>query len=254
MKKFVIIGIIVIGLIVVCMNITTPKQRLNRLLEKMSITNEIVIGYSETSYNLKEEFESDGLKYSVVDHITDKNKIEEIISLYSDISVSDGLVTTMQYDGSTNIYILRFLDKDGNVLLEGTKTYLKDDKNTENILMNEDNQNKLQEIINSYIKINLSCVKNKIMTYITTEDANYNVVDISDITKLNADYSEIIKSNVGNIYAIVKGNNEVIKDFDNYFKKNYKGYKKIDLSQNYVVYVYSANEYNIEDLRNCENK
>lgn len=81
-KKYVITGIIVIGLIVLCLNITTPKQRLNRLLEKMPDTNEIVIGYSELSYNLKEAFESDGLKYSVVGHITDKENVKTSRKFY----------------------------------------------------------------------------------------------------------------------------------------------------------------------------
>ena len=231
-KKYVIVGIIAIGLIVLCLNITTPKQRLNRLLEKMPDTNEIVIGYSELSYNLKEEFESSGLKYSVVGHITDVDT--------ADLNIST--------------YILRFLNKDGNVILESTFTHLKDSKYAELFEMSKNNQNKLEEIINSYIKINLGCVKEKIMTYIITEDANYNIVSIDEVTDLNVDYSEIIKSNVGHIYAIVKGNNEVIKDFDNYFKKNYKGYKKIELNQNYIVYVYSKNNFDIEELRKCESK
>jgi len=251
-KKYVIVGIIAIGLIVLCLNITTPKQRLNRLLEKMSDTNEIVIGYSELSYNLKEEFESSGLKYSVVGHITDKEKVQEIINLYSNVKSISNYVDTADLNIST--YILRFLNKDGNVILESTFTHLKDSKYAELFEMSKNNQNKLQEIINSYIKINLGCVKEKIMTYITTEDANYNIVSIDEVTDLNVDYSEIIKSNVGHIYAIVKGNNEVIKDFDNYFKKNYKGYKKIELNQNYIVYVYSKNNINIEELRKCENK
>lgn len=251
-KKYVITGLIIVGLIVICLNITTPEQRLNKLLEKMPDTNEIVIGYSELSYNLKDEFESDGQKYSVVAHITDKEKVQEIINLYSNVKSISNYVDTAELD--IPAYILRFVNNEGSVILESTFTHLKNDKNYEIFEMNLDSKNQLQEIINSYIKINLGCVKEKIMSFITTEDANYNIISIDEVTELNVDYSEIIKSNIGNIYAIVKGNNEVIQDFDIYFKTNYKGYKKIELNQDYIVYVYSKNNFAIEDLRKCENK
>ena len=66
-------------------------------------------------------------------------------------------------------------------------------------------------------------------------------------------YSKIVSTIIG-IYAIIKTNNdEVINEFDEFFRKNYEGYHKANLDDNYIVYIFNGS-YDFDlasDLKVC---
>lgn len=87
--------------------------------------------------------------------------------------------------------------------------------------------------------------------YITTELVSPKEKALKDIIKVNMDnveYSKVMATDNGRIYVIIKTNDDkIIKNLDNYFNKNYKGYQKATLDDKYCVYLYNAlNDFNLE--------
>ena len=103
--------------------------------------------------------------------------------------------------------------------------------------------------------LNLECLKSSLGGYITTEKEEPEEESLANLITYDdnsLEYSYIMKSKVG-IYAILKTNdNTIVKDLDNYFTKEYPGYKSIT-SNDYKIYVYNErNDFNLDnDIASC---
>lgn len=244
--------IIILG-IYMALNITTRKDRLNNLLKKMNNTETLIIGYNDVLKNNLETFTNNEVSYYKLAKITDKEKIEEVIKLFNSVKVPDNKTSTMPliYDE----YIFNFLDKDGNVLVTADFRSLSKDKYSETFEMNEDTNNKLMSFIHNNIPIDLSNVKTKLNEYIginENTDFNYEIKFIEDIIDNINDinYSRVVVTDNNRIYALVNTkNSDSLELINDYFKKNYKGYKKKDLNNNFYVFIHSDIEYNLDSLR-----
>lgn len=243
--------IIILG-IYMALNITTSKDRLNNLLKEMNNTETLIIGYNDILKNNLETFTNNGVSYYKLAEITDKEKIEEVIKIFNSIKVPDNKISTMPLINEE--YLLRFLDKDGNVLVTADFNSLSKDKYSETFKMTDENKNKLISFINNNIQVNLSNVKIKLNEYIginENTDFNYEIKFIEDIIDniKDIDYSRVVVTDNNRIYALVNTkNSDSLEKIDKYFKDNYKGYKKKDLNNNFYVFIHSDIEYNLDSL------
>lgn len=243
--------IIILG-IYMALNITTSKNRLNNLLKEMNNTETLIIGYNDILKNNLETFTNNGVSYYKLAEITDKEKIEEVIKIFNSIKVPDNKISTMPLINEE--YLLRFLDKDGNVLVTADFNSLSKDKYSETFKMTDENKNKLISFINNNIQVNLSNVKTKLNEYIginENTDFNYEIKFIEDIIDNIKDinYSRVVVTDNHRIYALVNTkNSDSLERIDKYFKDNYKGYKKKDLNNNFYVFIHSDIEYNLDSL------
>lgn len=243
--------IIILG-IYMALNITTSKNRLNNLLKEMNNTETLIIGYNDILKNNLETFTNNGVSYYKLAEITDKEKIEEVIKIFNSIKVPDNKISTMPLINEE--YLLRFLDKDGNVLVTADFRSLSKDKYSETFKMTDENKNKLISFINNNIQVNLSNVKTKLNEYIginENTDFNYEIKFIEDIIDNIKDinYSRVVVTDNHRIYALVNTkNSDSLERIDKYFKDNYKGYKKKDLNNNFYVFIHSDIEYNLDSL------
>ena len=102
------------------------------------------------------------------------------------------------------------------------------------------------------------CIGGMLDAYITSqkydakEDKLKNIIDVS---LKNVKYSYVSKNKLGITVAIQTTDSKVIKTLETYLNKNYKGYVKQELKDNYKIYVYNgsgSDEMNIEnDLKKC---
>lgn len=243
--------IIILG-IHMALNITTSKDRLNNLLKEMNNTETLIIGYNDILKNNLETFTNNGVSYYKLAEITDKEKIEEVIKIFNSIKVPDNKISTMPLINEE--YLLRFLDKDGNVLVTADFNSLYKDKYSETFKMTDENKNKLISFINNNIQVNLNNVKTKLNEYIginENTDFNYEIKFIEDIIDniKDIDYSRVVVTDNNRIYALVNTkNSDSLEKIDKYFKDNYKGYKKKDLNNNFYVFIHSDIEYNLDSL------
>ena len=104
--------------------------------------------------------------------------------------------------------------------------------------------------------LNLKCLKNTLGGYITSEKITPKEEKLANLIKYdeeNIEYSYVMKSKLG-IYVIIKANDNIIKELDNYFNKEYEGYKTTTNS-NYKIYVYnSENNFELADeFESCLN-
>ncbi len=244
--------IIVLG-IYLALNITTSKDRLNNLLNEMNKTETLIIGYSDILRNNVETFTTNDITYFKLEEITDKEKIEEVIKIFESIKVPENKISTMPL--IIDEYILRFLDKDGNVLVEADFNSLYKDKNFENYDMSEENKNKLKSFINNNISTDLSNIKARLNYCIginENTDFNYEIKSIEDIIDNIKDinYSRVVVTDNNRIYALVNTKNkDSLEKINTYFKNNYRGYKIKELENNFYIFIYSDIEYNLDDLR-----
>lgn len=244
--------IIILGIYLVS-NMTTSKSRLNNLLNEMNKAKTLVIGYNDSLKDKVETFTTNGKSYYKLGKIIDKEKIEEVIKIFESIKVSDNKSSTMPLINDE--YLLRFLDKDGNVLVEVDFNSLYKDKSYENYEMDDENKNKLINFIHNNIPIDLSNIKTKLNEYVginENTDFYYEIRFIEEIIDniYDINYSKVVVTDNGRIYSIVNtSNKDTLELINNYFKNNYKGYKKKNLNNNFYIFIYSDLEYNLDDLK-----
>lgn len=254
-KKILITGtflIIILGIYLVS-NMTTSKSGLNNLLNEMNKAKTLVIGYNDILKDKVETFTTNGKNYYKLREIIDKEKIEEVIKIFESIKVSDNKPSTIPLNNDE--YILRFLDKDGNILVEADFNSLYKGKSYENYEMDDENKNKLISFIHNSIPIELSNIKTKLNEYVginENTDFYYEIRFIEEIIDNIKDinYSRVVVTDNGRIYSIVNtSNKDTLELINNYFKNYYKGYKKKDLNNNFYIFIYSDLEYNLNDLK-----
>lgn len=257
MKKriFLISGLFLIIILSVYLifNITSSKNNLNNLLNEMNNAETLIIGYSDILKNNAETFTINGVTYYKLAEITESERIEEIINIFASIKEQDNKISTMPLINDE--YILRFLDKDGNILIDVDFNSIYKDKVFKNYEMTEENQNKLNNFINNNIQINLSNVKTQLNEYIGNVyeniDFDYEIKFIEDIIDdiKDINYSRVVVTNNNRIYALVNTkNSNSLEIINKYFKNNYEGYKRKNLQDNFYVFIYSDIEYNLDNL------
>ncbi len=102
--------------------------------------------------------------------------------------------------------------------------------------------------------LDLTCLKNELGGYITSEKVTLKEEKLENIIKYNeedVEYSYVMKSKLG-IYIIIKATDNPIKELDKYFAKEYKGYLTTT-NNDYKIYVYNnENDFNLDDtIENC---
>lgn len=102
-----------------------------------------------------------------------------------------------------------------------------------------------------------TCLEGQLGAYVTTERISPNPVSLKNIIKVDlddVDYHKFKVTENGWSFAIIKtNNNDIIQNLENYFKKNYSGYKSTLFNDEYYIYVYNGHDdFNLdEDLAIC---
>lgn len=237
----VILTSIILLVLVIDKSTDSEKERLDTLLENISQTKSVVV-YGGVS-NSEEYIVYSKQNYYKYKTITNEEEVKEIIDILSNGKIYNGAVITKMPN-----YVFYLLDENSNKLVEFTL-----DPFTSSIINTTiEDTDRLYEIIEKD-KIGYNCL-GELDTYICNADYSCETIDVKNITdKDTLNFSKIVTTGNGYIYALISTNdNDVIKDFDSYFKKNYQGYLKQELVDNYILYIYNGKkELNLEALPSC---
>ena len=207
----------------------------NCLNEVYNKNNKVIYYYDVYNILVNESNSNERLLYLLE---LDKNNYDNILKSKTDLIDSTS---------NTNIYKVN-----NNYSNEDIYIYECNTNGSSEIYIGTDNINKIKNVCS--LK-ETKCLTDKIDTYITSEVISPNVISISsilDIKEEQIEYSIVKRTNFG-IYVLIKtDNNEIIDTVDEYFKSKHDSYNKIDLKNNYHLFIYSdSEELNTSDFNSC---